>query len=174
MSKLISENNISNPNLIFVGDKLTIDDGQSEQATTSTVSASSTVTSNTTSQSATTVENKTVNTNANTDSSEQAVTTPKQSTSSNSVMTKTSGQLSDSEQSYVANKMQANTGVSASEWLMIMNRESRSNVDAANPSSSARGLFQQLRGGTGSVQEQINNATTLYNQQGMNAWALTN
>lgn len=119
------------------------------------------------------MENKTVNTDANTASSEQVVT-PKQSTSSNSVMTKTSGQLSDSEQSYVANKMQANTGVSASEWLMIMNRESRSNVDAANPSSSARGLFQQLHGGTGSVQEQINNATTLYHQQGMNAWALTN
>lgn len=119
------------------------------------------------------MENKTVNTNANTASSEQVVT-PKQSTSSNNVMTKTSGQLSDSEQNYVANKMQANTGVSASEWLMIMNRESRSNVDAANPSSSARGLFQQLHGGTGSVQEQVDNATTLYNQQGMNAWALTN
>lgn len=89
-------------------------------------------------------------------------------------MSKTSGQLSDSELNYVANKMQANTGVSSSEWLMIINRESRGIVDAANPSSTARGLMQQLHGGTGSVQEQIDNATTLYHQQGMNAWALTN
>ena len=161
-----------------MGDKLTVDDGESTQPSTTVNSNSNTdtsaVSSNTSnSQPTTAVEPKSANTSVNTASSEQ-YTAPKQDASNDDVMSKTSGQLSSSELNYVANKMQANTGVSASEWAMIINRESRGNVDAANPSSSARGLLQQLHGGTGSVQEQINNATTLYNQQGMNAWALTN
>lgn len=161
-----------------MGDKLTIDDGESTQPSTNVNSTAndntSTVSSsNSNSQPTATVESKSTNTSVNTASPKQT-TAPEQVTSNDDVMSKISGQLSSSELNYVANKMQANTGVSASEWAMIINRESRGNVDAANPSSSARGLLQQLHGGTGSVQEQINNATTLYNQQGMNAWALTN
>ncbi|AUV60202.1 putative hydrolase [Lactobacillus phage Semele] len=72
--------------------------------------------------------------------------------------------------------MQSRTGVPASTWDAIITRESNWQVDAANPSSTARGLFQQLYGGTGSVQSQIDNAVKLYHNAGdsMSPWALTN
>ena len=83
-----------------------------------------------------------------------------------------SGTLSDSEAQAVANQMASRTGQSASYWRAIMWRESNNQVHAANPSSSARGLFQLLYGGEGDVQSQIDNAVNLYKKQGTQAWAL--
>ena len=72
----------------------------------------------------------------------------------------------------VANQMAARTGQSASYWRAIMWRESNNQVHAANPSSTATGLFQTLVGGEGDVQSQIDNAVNLYHKQGTQAWAL--
>lgn len=101
--------------------------------------------------------------------------TPKASYTGSSVGTST-GTLSGSEKQAVLNQMQSRTGVSASTWDAIITRESNWQVDAANPSSTARGLFQLLYGGTGSVQSQIDNAVQLYHKAGnsMSPWALTN
>ena len=104
---------------------------------------------------------------------QSASITPKSSYTGSSIST-SNGALSDSEKQAVLNQMAARTGVSASTWNTIITRESNWQVHAANPSSSARGLFQLLHGGTGSVQDQINNATGLYEKQGIQAWALTN
>lgn len=98
--------------------------------------------------------------------------TPKSNYTGSSVNT-SNGTLSGSEAQSVANQMAARTGQSASYWRTIMWRESNNQVHAANPSSSARGLFQLLHGGTGSVQDQIDNAAGLYEKQGTQAWALT-
>lgn len=75
--------------------------------------------------------------------------------------------------SSVAQEMQARTGVSASEWILVINRESGGNPTAQNPSSSAHGLFQQLGETSNNVQTQINDAVSLYNKQGLNAWSET-
>lgn len=75
--------------------------------------------------------------------------------------------------SSVAQEMQERTGVSASEWETIINRESGGDPTAQNPSSSAHGLFQQLGETSNNVQTQINDACSLYAKQKLNAWAET-
>ena len=72
-----------------------------------------------------------------------------------------------------AQEMASRTGVSASEWEAIINRESGGDPTAQNPSSSAHGLFQQLGETSNDPQTQINDAVKLYNEQGLNAWAET-
>jgi len=101
----------------------------------------------------------------------QSVSSTSQSSYTGSSVTTSNGTLSDSEAQAVANQMAARTGQSASYWRAIMWRESNNQVHAANPASTARGLFQLLHGGTGSVQDQINNAASLYEKQGTQAWA---
>ena len=75
--------------------------------------------------------------------------------------------------SSVAQEMQERTGVSASEWIFIIKRESGGDPTAQNPSSSAHGLFQQLGETSNNVQTQINDACALYAKQKLNAWAET-
>lgn len=101
--------------------------------------------------------------------------TPKSSYTGSSVNT-SNGTLSGSEKQAVLNQLQSRTGVSSSTWNNVITRESNWQVHAANPSSTARGLLQQLYGGTGSVQSQIDNAVKLYHSAGdsMSPWALTN
>jgi hypothetical protein len=69
--------------------------------------------------------------------------------------------------------MASRTGVSASEWEVIINRESGGDPTAQNPSSSAHGLLQQLGETSNDPQTQINDAVKLYHEQGLNAWAET-
>jgi len=145
VQQIVNQNNLQNPNLIYVGDKIVIPGGDS------TVASQTTVTSQQSQQS--------------TKSSDQESYQPVSSTSST---------LSSSEKQAVVNQMEQRTGVSASEWSSIIYRESRDQVHASNPSSTATGLFQTLVGGEGDVQSQIDNAVNLYHAQGMQAWALTN
>lgn len=98
---------------------------------------------------------------------------PAQSYSQPSTTSNTQSYSGSSSISSVASEMQARTGVSASEWMYIINRESGGDPTAQNPSSSAHGLFQQLGETSNDVQTQINDAASLYNKQGLNAWALT-
>lgn len=74
--------------------------------------------------------------------------------------------------SYASQQMAAQTGVSASTWAYIINRESNGQVGAVNPTSGATGLFQSIHNPGNTVDSQIANAVWIYNQQGMSAWAL--
>ena len=78
--------------------------------------------------------------------------------------------------SYAAEKMAANTGVSADQWAAIIARESGGNPNAQNSSSGAYGLFQLLGHGEYqgmSVDDQIKMATQVYQSQGAGAWSET-
>ncbi|ETY72625.1 LysM peptidoglycan-binding domain-containing protein [Lactiplantibacillus fabifermentans] len=78
----------------------------------------------------------------------------------------------DNMKSYVLGQMESRTGVSASTWDHIINRESNWQPGVRNSSSGAYGLFQNMHINGGSVEEQVNAAVNLYNVQGMQAWAL--
>lgn len=145
VQQIVNQNNLQNPNLIYVGDKIVIPGGNSTVA----------------SQTTATVQQSQQSTKSSDQGSYQLVSS-------------TSGTLSPSEKQAVVNQMEQRTGVSASEWSSIIYRESRDQVHASNPSSTATGLFQTLVGGEGDVQSQIDNAVNLYHAQGMQAWALTN
>lgn len=172
--KIASDNNLSNPNLIFVGDKLEV--GSVKEENTQPTKVTTSTEANNTVASSYSQPEKAI-------SAEQPQASAKDTQSSmgssnntdtNTNVSTSNGTLSDSEAQAVASQMASRTGQSASYWKGIMWRESNNQVHAANPSSSARGLFQLLYGGTGSVQEQINNAVSLYEKQGTQAWALTN
>ncbi|AZA17337.1 MAG: transglycosylase (endogenous virus) [Lactobacillus phage ViSo-2018a] len=79
-------------------------------------------------------------------------------------------------QSYVTSKMADATGVSASTWAKIIQRESNWNTTVTN-SSGHYGLFQLApgyKGNGGSVDEQIEGAISLFEKQGLGAWSETN
>lgn len=75
--------------------------------------------------------------------------------------------------SSVASEMEARTGVSASEWSQIIQRESNGQVGVTNSSSGAHGLFQSMHNPGNTVQSQINDAVNIYHQQGLSAWQAT-
>lgn len=79
-------------------------------------------------------------------------------------------------QSYVTSKMAEGTGVDAGTWAKIISRESNWNSSVTN-SSGHYGLFQLApgyKGNGGSVDEQIEGAISLFEKQGLNAWSETN
>lgn len=78
-----------------------------------------------------------------------------------------------STKSYVLSQMASRTGVSASTWNYIIQRESNWQPSVRNSSSGAYGLFQNMHINGGSVQEQVNAAVSLYHSQGMGAWSET-
>lgn len=181
VSQIRKDNNLKNVNLIFIGDKLKVNEaGKVVNTQSAKVQEENTKpVKKTTNRTAPISKTNQSSSNSNSNSASQ-VTQPSQSSSSTaqsgytgSSVTTSNGTLSGSEVQAVANQMASRTGQSASYWKTIMWRESNNQVHAANPSSSARGLFQLLHGGTGSVQDQINNAVSLYNKQGTQAWALT-
>ena len=110
-------------------------------------------------------------TNNYTSANEQAGTAS--NTGNNSYASSSDINSSSANVSSVAQEMQERTGVSASEWISIIQRESGGNPAAQNPSSSAHGLFQQLGETSNNVQTQINDACSLYAKQKLNAWAET-
>lgn len=98
--------------------------------------------------------------------------TKKPATATNNSQYTTSCNQSPSISS-VAQEMQARTGVSASEWALIIQRESNGEVNATNASSGAHGLFQSEHNPGNTVQSQINDAVNVYKQQGLSAWSET-
>ncbi len=145
IQQIVNQNNLQNPNLIYVGDKIVIPDGNS------TVDSQTTVTNQQPQQGK--------------KSSDQESYQP---------VSSTSGTLSSSEVQNVADQMEQRTGVSASEWKTIMWRESNNQVSVTNPSSGSHGLFQSMYTKSDSVQDQVDDAASLYQKQGLQAWALTN
>lgn len=72
-----------------------------------------------------------------------------------------------------AARMAAATGVPQSTWEYIIARESNGDPTVANP-SGASGLFQTIPGwgSTATVEDQINTAIHVYNNQGLAAWGM--
>ena len=79
----------------------------------------------------------------------------------------------DTSAEAAAQQMAARTGVSADQWMGVIQRESGGNSSAVNASSGAYGYFQLLGHGEYagmSVQEQIDMAVQVYQSQGADAW----
>ncbi|MFO1564075.1 LysM peptidoglycan-binding domain-containing protein [Lactiplantibacillus plantarum] len=193
-------NHLSNINLIFVGDKLEVNGTTDAQTTTPSVAASqapkTTSQATTASSVATSQAPKTTSqaTTASSVATSQAPKTTSQATTASSVATsqapKTTSQAPKaanqatsasssvaattnngaSTQSEVLSQMQSRTGVSAATWNRIITRESNWNNSVKNSTSGAYGLFQNMHISSGSVQDQVNAAVSLYHSQGMSAW----
>lgn len=175
VSDIVNENSLGNPNLIFVGDKLQVNGNANtaNQATEAYVQVPTVKTEQPSKEQTqpTVTGNKAVN-YSSAESQTQSVQ-PQQSSQS-SVMSKTSGQLSQSEINQVAEEMASRTGQSSSTWSAIINRESKGNVNISNSEGSgAYGLLQLMRSSHGSVSSQVDEAVQLYKAQGMNAWSQT-
>lgn len=100
----------------------------------------------------------------------------KGSESQNTASTTTPSSGGSDFKSYVTSRMEAGTGVSASTWTKIIQRESNWDANIVN-SSGHYGLFQLAPGydgNGGSIEEQIAGAIDLYHKQGLNAWQETN
>ena len=161
INSIETANNIQG-HLILPGQKLNIPDGTSTvAAATQTQPAQTTTqsTANTQQQAATTYNN----------TNTQATTNNTASTSTNSSATSYTG---SNMKSYVLSQMASQTGVSASTWNAIIQRESNWQPSVRNSSSGAYGLFQNMHISGGSVQDQVSAAVSLYKAQGMGAWAL--
>lgn len=74
--------------------------------------------------------------------------------------------------SYVLDQMASRTGVPAATWNTIIQRESNWQPNVRNTSSGAYGLFQNMHISSGSVEEQVDAAVSLYQAQGLAAWSL--
>ena len=94
-------------------------------------------------------------------------------TGNNSYASSSDTNSSNASVSSVAQEMQERTGVSATEWAQIIQRESNGEVSATNASSGAHGLFQSEHNPGNTVQSQINDAVQVYKSQGLSAWSET-
>ncbi|MFT0650458.1 LysM peptidoglycan-binding domain-containing protein, partial [Lactiplantibacillus plantarum] len=198
VSAIEKANKLANVNLIFIGDKLEVN-GTTTTTTTSaatsaapqsaTSQATSSVASTATSASATSASSQSVasqatssaaTSSAASQASSSAATTSQASSSATSsaasstasTTSTTSSYTGSNLKSYVLSQMQSRTGVSASTWNTIITRESNWNSTVKNSTSGAYGLFQNMHISSGSVEDQVNAAVSLYNAQGMAAWAL--
>ena len=103
---------------------------------------------------------------------QQQSVTSQQSSNTASTATSSSSVSGSNLQSYVTSRMEAETGVSASTWAKIIQRESNWDSTVTN-SSGHYGLFQLAPGydgNGGSVDEQIEGAISLFEKQGLGAW----
>lgn len=150
-----SANNISN-HLILPGQTLVIPDGTSTTATTNTTPAATQSTTN--AQQKASYSQPAANTTSNTTATSNA--------------SSSTASYGSSTKSAVLSQMASRTGVSAATWDAIITRESNWQPSVRNSSSGAYGLFQNMHISGGSVQQQVDAAVSLYNQQGMSAWAL--
>lgn len=164
---IVQANNLANRDLIFVGDKLHLPKKVKKFQVVAQVPVK--------------VDNSKSYAQVTTQPTQPVQQQPQQNVTSqqnnSTASTKTSSDYvgGGNLQSYVTSRMEAETGVSASVWAKIIQRESGWNVNVTN-SSGHYGLFQ-LDGGYNkhgnSVEGQIQDATDLYRKQGLNAWSET-
>lgn len=161
---IVQANNITNKDLIFVGDKLHLPK-KIKKIKESKV----------TYQAPVQPKNDTQVPTQSTQATQQTQSTQSVA-NQNTTSTTTSSSASGSDlHSYVTSKMASATGVSADVWAKIIQRESNWNASVTN-SSGHYGLFQLApgyEGNGGSVEEQIQGAISLYKRQGLNAWSET-
>lgn len=166
---IVQENHIANRDLIFVGDKLRLPKKIKKFKVVSQAPAQVTNSNSCTqapAQSTQPVQQQ---------QQQQQSVASQQSNSTASTATNPSSVSGGNLQSYVTSRMEAETGVSASVWSKIIQRESNWDANVTN-SSGHYGLFQ-LDGGYNkhgnSVEGQIQDAADLYRKQGLGAWQST-
>lgn len=157
---IASRNKLSNVNLIFVGQQLEV--GQNTASANTQVAATTTPAVTTQTQSTPVASTTTNNTSASYNTN----------TNTASANTSSSSNYGTGSHAAVLSQMESRTGVSASTWNYIINRESNWQSSVRNSTSGAYGLFQNMHISGGSVQDQIDAAVSLYNQQGMAAWSM--
>lgn len=163
---IVQANNLENRDLIFVGDKLQLPKKVKEFKAVA--------------QAPVQVNNNNSYTQAPMQSTQQSQqqqsTTSQANNSSDSTAITTPSYASGSDlHSYVTSRMANETGVSASTWEKIIQRESNWDATVTN-SSGHQGLFQLApgyKGNGGSIDEQIEGAIDLYKKQGLGAWSET-
>lgn len=148
INHIVSVNQLANPDFIQVGEKLQVGTSLQQSGTSEASNGYSGVTSTETATGASESQNK---------------------PSTGYAYASTSGSVAEQAAQLMAQK----TGVSASEWSHIIQRESNGNPSAQNSSSSAHGLFQRLGETSNDWRTQVNNAAELYSKQGLNAWSET-
>lgn len=156
---IVQANNISNKDLIFVGDKLHLPKKIKKIKVSKVVY-----------QAPAQPKSGTQAPTQSTQSTQQKQNVASQNTTSPTAPSSASG--SDFK-SYVTSRMEKGTGVSADVWAKIIQRESNWDANIVN-SSGHRGLFQlapNYKGNGGSVEEQIEGAIELYKKQGLAAWS---
>lgn len=160
---IVQANNLSNRDLIFVGDKLKLP---------KKIKRFKVVT-----QAPVQVDNSKSYTQVPTQPVQQPQQNVVSQQNNSTASTKTNpsytsgGNLRD----YVTSRMANSTGVSADVWAKIIQRESNWDASVVN-SSGHMGLFQLApgyQGNGGSVDEQIEGAISLYQKQGLGAWQET-
>ena len=156
-------NNIKNPHLIHVGQKLIIDGVKNLKVTKTT---------QTTEAEAPQVADTTVNVPVQYNQTPSAPTQNYSGYGTGSVQL-SNGNTAGETGAYAAAEMEKRTGVPASTWEYIIARESNGQANAYNP-SGASGLFQTMpvHGSTATVEDQINSAVNAYNAQGLGAWSV--
>lgn len=158
VSGIASRNKLSNVNFITVGQQLEV--GQNATSANTTQAAT---TATTTQTQSTPVATASTNTSAQTTNTSANTSAANTSSSSN---------YGTGSHAAVLSQMESRTGVSASTWNYIINRESNWQSSVRNSTSGAYGLFQNMHISGGSVQDQIDAAVSLYKQQGMAAWSM--
>ena len=153
INAIANENQLSDPNVIYVGEELTIGEKEVQQSTQ--------------------VAQQPVEQNQQPQQVQQPVQKPQQNQSQEVSQNNNQNYSGGSDVSSVAQEMQSRTGVSASEWTQIIQRESNGEVNATNASSGAHGLFQSEHNPGNTVQSQINDAVQVYKSQGLSAWSET-
>ena len=153
INAIANENQLSDPNVIYVGEELTIGEKEVQQSTQ--------------------VAQQPVEQNQQPQQVQQPVQKPQQNQSQEVSPNNSQNYSGGSDVSSVAQEMQSRTGVSASEWTQIIQRESNGEVNATNASSGAHGLFQSEHNPGNTVQSQINDAVQVYKSQGLSAWSET-
>ena len=153
INAIANENQLSDPNVIYVGEELTIGEKEVQQSTQ--------------------VAQLPVEQNQQPQQVQQPVQKPQQNQSQEVSQNNNQNYSGGSDVSSVAQEMQSRTGVSASEWTQIIQRESNGEVNATNASSGAHGLFQSEHNPGNTVQSQINDAVQVYKSQGLSAWSET-
>lgn len=166
---IVQTNNLTNSDLIFVGDKLQLPKKikkiEENKVTYQAPTQPQNVGTYTQPPSQTTQQQNVT--------SQNTASTASQNTTSTATKPSYTG-VGDLH-SYVTSRMASATGVDAGTWEKIIQRESNWNSSVVN-SLGHMGLFQLApgyKGNGGSVDEQIEGAIDLYKKQGLNAWQET-
>lgn len=165
---IVEANNITNRDLIFVGDKLQL---PKKVKKFKVVSQAPVQVNNSNSHTQAPAQS----TQPAQQSQQQQNVASQQNNNTASTTTNPSSVSGGNLQSYVTSRMADATGVSASTWAKIIQRESNWDATVTN-SSGHQGLFQLApgyKGNGGSVDEQIEGAIDLYKRQGLSAWSET-
>lgn len=161
---IVQANNISNRDLIFVGDKLHLPK-KIKKINVSKVAVQAPAQAQNNAQAP-----------VQTQATQSTQSVASQNTASTTTATAPSSASGSDLHSYVTSRMASSTGVSADVWAKIIQRESNWDANVTN-SSGHFGLFQLApgyKGNGGDVESQIEGAIDLFHKQGLGAWSETN